>query len=135
MNPLRLWPAESAVNLDVNGGAHQPLLGANNMGDTHIEVVTHGGQMVGGKAVRFEQDFIVQFAIFEGDCPAQKVLNYRFTLERNLEPHHVTLSPIGTLLGLERVQGAVTAVITSVLISPGGSGSPHLLEFFGSFKA
>ena len=44
----------------MTGCAGYPFIPPEYMGDSHVMVIDHIGQVVGGEAVRFEQDQIIE---------------------------------------------------------------------------
>ena len=55
------------------GGGGDPLFGADDVGDLHEVVVDYVGEVVGGVAVGFEEDLVVDVVVVEGYCAAEFV--------------------------------------------------------------
>ena len=69
----RRLPAEPLVEEQVLGGGVDPLLAADDVADPHEVVVDDDRQVVGGEAVRLEQDLVVEAGEVEADLTPQQV--------------------------------------------------------------
>ncbi|MNQ93829.1 hypothetical protein D3C85_1093110 [compost metagenome] len=56
----RPGPAERVIDQALAGGVVQVVVAANDVGHAHVVIVHHHGQIVGGGAVRAQDDQIVQ---------------------------------------------------------------------------
>ena len=73
----RTWriPTKGLIEQNVARRASQPLVPSQHMGDAHFVIVDHGGQMISGEAVRFEQDHIVQGPVVDSNLPRMASTN------------------------------------------------------------
>ena len=96
------------------GDAGQPFLGAQDMADLHQVVVGYYGQMVGGKAIGFEQDEIVEEVVLPLDFVADQVVQAGKTGVGGSEADYGR-SPGGFQAAAFRSgQGAATAVVAEM---------------------
>ena len=58
------------------------------MGYFHVHVIHHHGQVVGGRAVAFQDNQIVQFRVLKGDGALDQVVVHRVAGAGALEAHH-----------------------------------------------
>ena len=56
------------------------IVAADDVGDAHVMVVDHHRQHVGRRAVRAEQDEIVDLGIGDGDAALDQVVDRRLAL-------------------------------------------------------
>ena len=70
------------------GGARYPLLGADDVAYLHGTVVDDVSQVVGGVAVRLEQDEVVEGIILEDDIAVYQILKAGLPLQGYLKAHH-----------------------------------------------
>jgi hypothetical protein len=54
-------PAQRRVDLGLARRVHQVIIAANHMGDAHIMVVHHDGEIISRRAIGAQQDEIVEF--------------------------------------------------------------------------
>ncbi len=103
------------------------------MTDFHEVIVHDHRQMVGGKAVGFQEDEIVQGRSIHLNGPAQQILDHHRTLEGALEPDNVRTS-LGLLTGyLLRRQETAPAVVMRGF-APGLLLPAHLFQFLRGTK-
>src|SRR3546814_19596547 len=62
------------------------IVATDHMADAHIVIVDHHGQHIGGRAVRTQQDHVVEFAVLHGDAALHLVFYHRLALVGGLEP-------------------------------------------------
>lgn len=60
MGEDRAFPAQRIVDLALAGTVDQVVVAADDMGNAHVVVVDHHGEIVGGRTVRAQQDEIVE---------------------------------------------------------------------------
>ena len=108
MPEARLLPAERLVEQDVLRRRRDPLFGADDIGDAHEVIVDDVGQVVGGEAVAFEQDLVVDVGVVEGDVAAQFVAEGGAGLLRDLEPNGVGFA--GGELGVDLLGGEIAGM-------------------------
>ena len=70
----RHLPAESLVETIVLRRGGQILVASHHMGDAHQMVVHHVGKIIGGIAVGFDQDHIVQLGIIYRDISVDLIM-------------------------------------------------------------
>jgi hypothetical protein len=92
VDPLGRLPAERLVEHHVLGRRREPLLGANHVGDLHQVVVDHVGQVIGRKAVRLEQNLIVDLRVVELHLAAQPIDEHRLARAGHGHAHHERLA-------------------------------------------
>ena len=68
--------AQRLVEQEVARRAGKPLLGTHDVADAHLVVVDHVGQMVGGEAVRLEDNEVVDDGQFNGNLAANEVMGW-----------------------------------------------------------
>ncbi len=73
----RQRPAERVVEDLLAGAIGQVVVAADDVGDAHVVVVDDDGEHVGGRAVRAQDDEIVEVAVGEGDSALDLVLDRR----------------------------------------------------------
>jgi hypothetical protein len=61
------------------------VVAADDMGDVHVVVIDHHGEVVGRRAVGPQQDQVVQVAIAEGDRALDQVAHHRVAVLRAAE--------------------------------------------------
>src|SRR6516162_3840061 len=80
------WPFERVVNLRLTKSIVQMVVAADDMGDLHVVIVHHHRKIVGRRAVRPQDDKIVEFAIGDRDLALNVVAYRRRALLLSLEP-------------------------------------------------
>ena len=63
----RLGPAHRPDDGELAEGVVEMIVAADDVGDAHVVIVDHDRQHVGRRAVRAEQDEIVELAVLHGD--------------------------------------------------------------------
>ena len=125
MGVLRRLPAEPVVEEQVLGRGVDPLLAADDVADPHEVVVDDDRQVVGGEAVRLEQDLVVEAGEVEADLAAQQVGHDAGALAGDLHaddaglpgrPAPAAVPGVGVALGL--VGGRLSRLLS--FGSPGG---------------
>ena len=61
------------------------IVAADDVGDAHVVIVDDDGEHVGRRAVRAEQDEIVELVVLHGDPALDLVLDHRLALARRLQ--------------------------------------------------
>ena len=112
MGKQRRRPAQCLIEQDVARGAGEPLFGPQDVGYFHQVVVCHVGEMVGGVAVRFQEDKIIEEGVSKGDVVTDEIMESRFAGFGNLEAHNLGVA-VGRLrrpdLCIEVAAAAVVA--------------------------
>jgi len=116
----------------VAGGAGYPFLGADDMADFHGGVIDDTGEVIGGIAIRLEENKVVDGGVFEGNIAVNKVVEGGLALQGDLEADDGDDAFglfLGTLLGGEVAAVPVVAgrllssylLLAHVFESPGGA--------------
>ena len=135
VNKLRQVPAQCLEDQHVNRCAGQPLLGANDVGHTHVVIVTHRREMIGRQAIGFQEHLVVQFTGLKHHVSAQHVFHHDAALERGFQTHDERFTRSGSSVGVSAAEIAVAAVIPAIRgLRRFGSLAP-LLEFSGRVKS
>ncbi len=111
MDPLGRSPAESTVQHDVLGRGGEPLLSADDVGDPHQVIVDHIGQVVGGEAIGFQQNLIVNLGVFEAHLAAQTIHHDGLAGFRHSQADDKRLARGGPRVRDSRVQAATVPVV------------------------
>ena len=85
MGEFRDRPVERPVNLGLAKGVVQMVVAADHMGDSHVVVVDDDREIVGGRAVRAQDDQIVELGIGDRDLALNEVADGRGTLLRRAQ--------------------------------------------------
>ncbi len=102
----------------MDGAGGQPLVAAHDVADLHQVIVHHVGQVIGGIAVRLEQDNVLQGRIVHRGRAAQHVVEGGLSLQWGLEADHRLQAlrfPLSHLRGGQRPAVAVVADVRPVL--------------------
>ena len=102
MGEGRLGPAQGFEDQRLARGVAQVVVAADDVGDAHVVVVDDHGKVVGRRAVRAEQDQVVQLLVHEPHRPLDHVVDDGLAFDRPLETDH---------------EGA--AVIVCIALAPG----------------
>ena len=70
-----LFPAKGFVEHHVFWCRSNPFLATNDVADFHEVVVDHVGEVVGGKAIGFDQDLVVDLLVCEFDGVPEQIVN------------------------------------------------------------
>jgi hypothetical protein len=62
-------------------GVIDVIIAANNMGNTHVDIINHYGKVVGRRAVTAGYYEIIQFFISDTDAPTHQILKYHRTFQ------------------------------------------------------
>ena len=89
---LRHFPAECLIKAVVFRRRRKILVSPHDMRDAHQMVIYHIRKIVSRKAVRFDQDHIVQFRIVHGNIAVNIVVKDRRSLRRIVLPDDIGLS-------------------------------------------
>ena len=65
------------------------VVAADDVGDAHVMIVDHHREHIGRRAVRAEQDEIVELGVLDGDPALDLVVDRRLALLRRLEADDV----------------------------------------------
>jgi hypothetical protein len=86
----RHLPAERLINLGLAGTIVEVVVTTDDVGNAHVMVVHNDCQHVCGRAVRTQQDEVVEVLILPNDASLDLILDDGFPRERRLEPDHRT---------------------------------------------
>ena len=78
----RLRPAHRADDGELAEGVVEMIVAADDVGDAHVVIVDDDGEHVGRRAVRAEQDEIVQLGILDGDPALHGVVDGGLAIAR-----------------------------------------------------
>ncbi len=117
MDPGRLLPAERPVDHGMQREGRQPFRAADDMRDLHQVIVDRGCQVVEGKAIGFQQDVIIQVLVFNGDIPAQHIIDRGGAFAGHLEADDILLAGCDTPGSFHRVELAAGAVVMRDLLA------------------
>ena len=128
------FPTQRLIDLQMLGHAEQPFLPADDVGDPHQVIVHHHRQVIGGKAVGFQQHLIVYLFVLNTDGAAHQVFEHRLALPGHLQADHVGIARVQPGFHLRRTAVAPGAVIARRLT---GSDLPlaHCLQLFRGAEA
>ncbi len=110
MNPGRFLPPQRAVNHAVQREGRQPFGSTNNVRDLHQVVVHGGGQVIQRQSVRFDDDVIVQNAVFDGNRASNDIGYRGRAFFGRLESNDVFFAgchPPGSFIRVQVAAGAV----------------------------
>ncbi|OIQ70399.1 hypothetical protein GALL_479880 [mine drainage metagenome] len=110
VGPDRNLPAHALIDLGLAGGVVQVVVAADHVGDPHVVVIDDHGEVIGRRAVRAQQDQVVEILVLEGHVALHLVGDQGLALSRGPQPDHI---------GLVRV-------IIAVAITPGRTDHPAL---------
>ena len=79
--------AQRAEDVDLPGRVVDVLVAAEDMGDGHVPVVDDDGEVVGGHAVRPQDDQVVDLAVGDRDRALDQVVPGHFTVGRIRKAH------------------------------------------------
>ena len=85
MRKARCRVSESFVEQDLLGRIRDVIVPTNDVGDPHVDVVGHDGEVVGRVAIGAQDDEVLDVGVVEGNRPAHAVVEARFAA-RHLEP-------------------------------------------------
>src|SRR5690606_3509388 len=66
--------AKRAQNVDLTRGVVDVVVAADHMGDTHVPVVDHHTEIVGGRAVGARNDQVVELAVVKADRALDQIV-------------------------------------------------------------
>ena len=75
-------------NVDLSRGVVDVVIPTHDMGDTHIRIVHHHGQVVGGGTVGTGNDQIVQFPVADHYPALDEIVDDHVAVQGVFEPHH-----------------------------------------------
>ncbi|EIM03453.1 hypothetical protein UU5_00600 [Rhodanobacter sp. 115] len=121
---LRHRRAQRVVDVDLAWRVVDVVVAADHLGDAHVDVVHHHGEVVGGPAIGTEDHQVIQLAVGELDATLHLVLEHHRAFLRIAEADH----PVRVLTeGFVAV--AVIAVVARLLALRHG-GLAHRLDLF-----
>ena len=88
---LRHIPAHRLVQVDLTRGVVDVVIAADHLGDAHVVIVHHHGQVVGRRAVGAADDQIVQLVVGYADLALHQILEQHRAFRRVAETDHVRL--------------------------------------------
>ncbi len=89
-------PAHGIVDLRLPRRVREVVVAANDVGDAHVMIVDHDGKHIGRRAVRAQQNHVVEVLVLPRHAALNAILHHRFALARSLQAHGVwcILGPI-----------------------------------------
>ncbi len=103
--------AERLVDVDLAGCVVDVVVAADHLGDLHVPVVDHHGEVVGGPAVRTEDHEVVQLGVGDLDPALDQVVEHHHAVERILEADDA----VG-IVAVRQVEVARGAVVARLLL-------------------
>jgi hypothetical protein len=67
----------AVIDLGLTAGVHQVIIAANDVGDAHIMIIHHDGEIIGGIAVAAQQHEIVKFLGAPAYLSLNRILDHR----------------------------------------------------------
>ncbi len=95
MREDRHLPIERHVNQALAGGIIEMVVAADDVGNTHVMIIDHDGQIIGRRAVRTQQDQVVHVLRIEGNITLHRVRHHQRIGQRSLEADDVRLFEFG----------------------------------------
>ena len=136
MGEDRRGRAKGFVHHDLARGVGEVVVATDDVGDAHAGVVHHGGEVVGGRAVRAEDDEVVKLARVEGHVAVDRVVHDDVTAAiRHLDADGVRLAGVDACLCLGRVDVAAGALVTLEGVLALLCGLAVCLELLGRAEA
>jgi hypothetical protein len=84
----RLGPAHRLDDGELAEGVVEMVVASDDVGHSHVVIVDHDREHVGGAAVGAEQDHVVQLAILDDDPALDRIVDRGLALARRLEADH-----------------------------------------------
>ena len=81
----RRVPPQGLEDLRLPGRIGEMIVSANDMGDAHVVIVDHYGEIVGGRSVAAQDHEIVEVLVGEDDPALDAILDHGFAFARGLE--------------------------------------------------
>ena len=78
-------PAHGGIDLRLAGTIHQMLDAANDVGHAHVVIIDHHGEIVDRRAVRAQDNDVLEILVLEHDAALDHVLDHGLALARGLE--------------------------------------------------
>ena len=75
MGELRQLMTEGFIKLDLPGCVGQMIVAADDMGDTHVDVVDHHAKIIRRRAVGTGDDQVIKLAIVENDVAFDQIFD------------------------------------------------------------
>ena len=120
-------PAQRLVDLGLTRGVGEMVVPADDVGDTHVVVVDHDREHIGGGSIRAQQYQIIEVLVLPDDAALHLIFDRSLAAERRLEPDH-RLDP-------ERCVGGI-AVPPATIVELGPPFAarllPHLHRLLGA---
>ena len=122
MNVLGQFEAQSLEQLDMEGQGSQPLVTTDNMGGVHQVIIHRMGKVIGGDAVRLQQD-VVHIVFGDGQLALDQIVKLEliFDAAGAAEPQNPGIA--GIQLCLHIFQGTVTPDGVLTVVTGGFLGS------------
>ena len=139
MGEFRQRPSHGVENLDLPKSVGEVVVAADDMGDLHVVVVHHHGVEVGGRAVRAEDDHVVELGVGDADGALHKVFHDRLAIARGAQADRgshtwrrlggVEVAPAAIIAGRAafglRALAHVAKVLGAGIAFVGGAGGEH----------
>ena len=84
MGELRHAPTQAFVDLCLARGVGEVIHASDDVRDAHVMIINDDGQIVGGGAIRAQQDEVIKFLVLENDATLDVVVDDGFTFVRRL---------------------------------------------------
>ena len=102
--------------------------------DLHLVIVHHCSQMIGGQAIRFQQDIIIEILVLGNDITAQVIMRGRRSFIRHLETDNIFFAGSDAPGRFIRVQPTTEPIVTDALDLTRFLLLAHLVETFRRAK-
>ena len=89
MHIFRNLPAKSIIKAVIFRGGGKVFISTHNMGNPHQMIVYHIGKVVGGIAVRLNQDHVVQLSVIHRNVPVDIVMEGSRPFRRVILTYHI----------------------------------------------
>ena len=82
MDEDRRLPAERFIDIDMFWHRREPFVATDHMGDLHEIVIDNAGEVVGGEAIAFHEDLIIDIGPGDGDSAFDGIFEDAFAAQR-----------------------------------------------------
>jgi len=128
-----LVPPEGSIKEDLFRRVGEVVVPPEDVGDLHVMVVHHTGEIIGGHPGGLHDDEIVQLVVVELHVPLDVVMELNSPAERRFKTDGGGPAFLGFLGPLFRCQIAACSVIFGLSLK-GFRFFPHFLYFFSCAK-
>ena len=134
MGVRRYRPAERPVHEQMLRRGGQPLLAADDRIDLHQVIVDDDGELVGGEAVGFQEDLVLDRLERPLDVPVDEVVDSDGALLRHLESDDV-VGLVPRALGRLGCRDVPAMAVVAGDLATGALRGPHLLQPLAAAEA